>query len=135
MKIRNIKRMLALLLTICMVFSVFTFIPVSAVENATSGTAAAIKEISGQQNNPLDYTVGDDIVFTFQIYKGTSTTVMTAPYLHYSAVMDDGRTLTGYVEPDSNNVFTVTLEGGLLEPGFVMMTLKACNATRVCFQM
>ncbi len=127
---KMLKKLLALMLSVCMISSAFTLLPVSAAENATSGTAAVIKEIVGQQNNPLDYAVGEDIVFKFHIYKSGTSTVMTAPYLHYSAVMDDGRTLTGYVEPDASDVFTVTLAGGLKESGFVMMTVKACNANK-----
>ncbi|MBQ8207504.1 MAG: acetylxylan esterase, partial [Clostridia bacterium] len=122
----NFKRLLAALLALCTIVTTFTF-TVAAAEypDISTVTSATISEI--KVNEPLGYKVGQDIVFKFQI-KGDSSVVI-APYLYYSAVMDDGRTLTGYVEP-VDGAYTVTLEGGLLRPGFVLMTVNACDANK-----
>ena len=120
------NRLLAMLLAVCMAVSTLTFAAVAAdYPDVSTVPSATISEI--KVNEPLDYEVGEDIVFKFQIKSGS--TVVTAPYLYYSAVMDDGRTLKGYVEP-VDGAYTVTLEGGLLKPGFVFMTVNACDANK-----
>ncbi len=130
--VQNLKRLLSAFLALMMVVASVTFtFTASAADypDISTVSSAAICEI--KVNEPLDYEVGEDIVFKFQIKekdsKGNLTsTVVTAPYLSYSAAMDDGRTLKGYVEP-VDGVYTVTLAGGLLRPGFVLMTVQACN--------
>lgn len=122
----NFKRLLSCLLAVLMVVASFTFTAAAAsYADVSTVTSAAISEI--KVNEPLDYKVGKDIVFKFQIKSGS--TVVTAPYIYYSAAMDDGRTLTGYVAP-VDGAYTVTLEGGLLRPGFVLMTVKACDSSK-----
>ena len=123
----NFKRLLSCLLTALMVVSSFTFTAVAAeYPDISTVSNATITEIN--PNNPLDYKVGDDIVFKFQIKSGS--TVVTAPKLSYSAATDDGKTLTGEVTP-VDGIYTVTLAGGLDNPGFVIMTVNALNASGV----
>ena len=122
----NFKRLLSTLLAFFMVAASFTFTAFATdYPDISAVSSATISEI--KVNNPLDYTVGEDIVFKFQLKSGSA--VVTAPYLSYSAVMDDGRTLKGYVTP-TDGTYTVTLEGGLLRPGFVLMTVNACNENK-----
>ena len=122
------KRLLSALLAFLMAVTSFTFIAsASGYADVSTVTEAAISEIKVKE--PLDYEVGDDIVFKFQIKSGD--TVLTAPYLYYNAQMDDGRVLTGYAEPADDATYTVTLEKGLLKPGFVFMKVNACNSDKV----
>ncbi len=122
----NFKKLTACLLAILMVAASFPF-TVTAADYADISTvsSAVISEI--KVNEPLDYKVGEDMIFKFQLKSGS--TVVTAPYLSYSATMDDGRKLTGYVEP-VDGVYTVTLAGGLRRPGFVWMSVRAADASK-----
>ena len=124
---KHFNRLLSALLALLMIAGGFTFtVGASSYPDVSTVEGATISEI--KVNEPLDYEVGEDIVFKFQILSSNST-VVTAPYLYYSAVMDDGRTLAGYVEP-VDGVYTVTLAGGLLRPGFVFMTVNACDENK-----
>ncbi len=120
----NFRRLLSCVLAVLMVVASFTFTAAAAsYADVSTVSSATISEIN--TGNPLDYEVGEDIVAQFQIKSGS--TVLTAPSVHYSAVMDDGRTLTGNVSP-VDGVYTITLKGGLRRPGFVLMTVSACDA-------
>ena len=122
----NFKRLLSCVLAVLMVVASFTFTAAAAsYANVSTVTSATISEI--KTHEPLDYKVGEDIVFKYQIKSGT--TVVTAPYIYYKAVMDDGRTLDGYVS-QVDGVYTVTLEGGLLRPGFVWITASAADSSK-----
>lgn len=82
----NFKRLLSTLLAFFMVAASFTFTAFATdYPDISAVSSATISEI--KVNNPLDYTVGEDIVFKFQLKSGSA--VVTAPYLSYSAVMDD----------------------------------------------
>ena len=120
----NFRRLLSCVLAVLMVVASFTF-TAAAASYADVSTVSSATIIEINTGNPLDYEVGEDIVAQFQIKNGS--TVLTAPSVHYSAVMDDGRTLTGNVSP-VDGVYTITLKGGLRRPGFVLMTVSACDA-------
>ncbi|MBR6603688.1 MAG: leucine-rich repeat protein, partial [Clostridia bacterium] len=124
---KKMKKLFSFILVIFLIVGTFGNFNVFAINLSDVSSVASATIGESRHNSPLDYEVGEDIEFYFTLKSGTNTVV--APYLHYSAEMDDGRTLSGYVEAVDGE-YTVTLEGGLLRPGFVRLTVSACDKNK-----
>ena len=76
--------------------------------------------------NPLEYTPGETMTFKLIVKNGVDT--VKVPYVHYTCIGDDGKTSSGYLEPDDDGYVYINTK--CEKDGFVRVIAKVCDENK-----